>query len=94
MQPIYAATTFWIDWSYLIEKIEHLTVCHLFIMPSLSKKLEQIQVGNEVEDVNMEVDHTENMPSSNMKRWDLSDFLKTILLISIKKNKHKVIITE
>ena len=73
MQAIYAGTTFWIDWTYL-------SVRHLFIMSSLSKKLEQIQVGNEVEDVNMEVDHTENMPPSNMKRWDLSDFFKTICL--------------
>lgn len=63
----------WKGWTYL-------SVRHLFIMSSLSKKLEQIQVGNEVEDVNMEVDHTENMPPSNMKRWDLSDFFKTICL--------------
>ena len=35
---------------------------------TLSKTLEQIQVGNEVEDVNMEVDHTDNMPPSKMKR--------------------------
>ena len=35
---------------------------------TLSKTLEQIQVGNEVEDVNMEVDHTDNMPPSKMRR--------------------------
>ena len=29
---------------------------------TLSKTLEEIQVGGKVEDVNMEVDHTDNMP--------------------------------
>ena len=35
---------------------------------TLSKTLEQIQVGNEVEDTNMDVDHTDSMPPSKMKR--------------------------
>ena len=34
----------------------------------LSKTLEEIQVGNEVEDVNTEVSHIDNMSSSKMKR--------------------------
>ena len=34
---------------------------------TLSKMLEQIQVGNGIEVVNMEVDHTDNMPASKMK---------------------------
>ena len=47
---------------------------------TLSKTWEQIQVGNEVEDVNMEVEHTDNTPSSKIKRWELSDFFKTLCL--------------
>ena len=39
--------------------------CH-----TLLKTSEQIQVGNEIEDVNMEVDHTDDMPSSKMKKWE------------------------
>ena len=35
---------------------------------TLSKTLEQIQVSNEVEDINIEVDHTDSMPPSKMKR--------------------------
>ena len=34
----------------------------------LSKTLKQIQVGNKVEDINTEVDHTESIPPSKMKR--------------------------
>ena len=47
---------------------------------TLPKMLEQIQVGNEVEDVNMEVGHTINMPPSKMKKLELSDFFKTLCL--------------
>ena len=35
---------------------------------TLLKTLEQIQAGNEIDDVNMEVDHTDNMPASKMKK--------------------------
>ena len=52
---------------------------------TLSKTLEQIQVGNEVEDINMEVGHTDRMPPSNMKRWELSDFFKNFAYIYKKK---------
>ena len=45
---------------------------------TLSKTLEQIQVSNEVEDINMEVDHTDSMPPSKMKRWELSDYFKKV----------------
>ena len=47
--------------------------------------LEQIQVGNGIEVVNMEVDHTDNMPASKMKEWELSDFLKNFAYIYKKK---------
>ena len=47
--------------------------------------LEQIQVGKVIEDVNMEVDHTDNMPASKMKKWELSDFLKNFAFIYKKK---------
>ena len=34
----------------------------------LVRNTKRIQVGNEVEDVNMEVDHTHNMSPSKMER--------------------------
>ena len=52
---------------------------------TLSKTLEQIQVGNDFEDINIEVDHTESMPPSKMKRWELSDFLKIFAYIYKRK---------
>ena len=37
---------------------------------TLLKTLEQIQAGNEFEDINMEFDHTDIMPPSKMKRFN------------------------
>ena len=51
----------------------------------LSKTLKQIQVGNKVEDINTEVDHTESIPPSKMKRWELSEFCKNFAYIYTKK---------
>ena len=52
---------------------------------ALLKTLKQIQVGNEVEDINMKVDHTDSMPPYKMKMRELSDFFKNFAYIYKKK---------
>ena len=82
MQPMIA---FWIDWAFLSLSFVYHVTNKCYKWHTLLKTLEQIQVGNEVEDVNMEVDHTDNMPPSKMKRWELSDFFKSFAYINKKK---------